>query len=120
MKESGSRESASPGRPQHHRRAVLHEEVRHRGPLSRASSDRLLLLVLPLSVGQAPAASERLVEPDISEKPIAADLRQRVLRPPALLLGLEHLAAVGEPLAIATPPMLDGFLPSLHRPPLPR
>src|SRR5438445_3671168 len=73
-----------------------------------------LLLIRPLSVGQAPAAPERLVEPDMGEKAIAADLRQRVLRRVELLLGLEHLEVVGEPLAIAIRRMLDGFPQSLH------
>src|SRR5712691_1739431 len=67
----------------------------------RTSSARLLLLLRPLRVGQAPAAAERLVEPDVSEKPVAANLRERALGRVELLLGLEHLEVIGEPVAIA-------------------
>ena len=50
----------------------------------------------------------------MGEKPIAADLRQHVLRRVELLLGLEHLEIVGEPLAIAIRRMVDGFPQRLH------
>src|SRR2546422_304811 len=54
---------------------------------------------VPLRIRQAPAAPERLVELDIGEEPIAPDLRQRPLRRVKLLLGLEHLEVVCEPVA---------------------
>src|SRR5438445_8388435 len=59
-----------------------------------------LRLVLPLVIGQAPPAPERLVEPDVREEPVAPDLGQRVLRWIELLLGLEHLEIAGEPVPV--------------------
>src|SRR5437879_5891453 len=70
--------------------------------------------VRPLSVGQAPAAAERLVETDVGEKTVTANLRERVLRRVELLLGFEHFEVIRQPLAIASGRMLDGFLERPH------
>src|SRR5216683_6569279 len=75
---------------------------------------------VPLRIRQAPAAPERLVELDEGEEPIAPELRQRPLRREELLLGLEHLEVVCEPVAVAIRRMPDGLLQRLHRPVLPR
>src|SRR3989475_11520999 len=72
-----------------------------------------LLLVLPLSVGQAPATAECLVQANMGEETVAANLRERVLRRVELLLGFEHLEVIGQPLAIAIRRMLDGLLERL-------
>src|SRR5207244_4004771 len=73
-----------------------------------------LLLVPPLSVGQAPATAERLVQANMGKETVAANLRERVLRRVELLLGFEHLEVIGQPLAIAIRRMLDGLREGLH------
>src|SRR2546426_7686983 len=82
--------------------------------IHRIASPGLLLLVLPLSVGQAPATAECLVQANMGEETVAANLRRRVLRRVELLLGFEHLEVIGQPLAIAIRRMLDGLLERLH------
>src|SRR6266851_5739333 len=63
------------------------------GEAGRLTSSRhpLLLLVLPLRAGQAPAAPQRLVEANMGEETVASDLREGVLGGVELLLGLEYL-----------------------------
>src|SRR6266436_4534441 len=45
----------------------------------RHSTAASLRLVLPLGIGQAPPAPERLVDPDVREEPVTTALGQRVL-----------------------------------------
>src|SRR5207244_3061291 len=85
------------------------------------SLDRLLRpgLLLPLSVGQTPAASQGLVEADMAEEPVAANLREYALGRVELLLRLEHFKVVGQPLTITIRGAVDGVRKRLHRPVLP-
>src|SRR6266481_4443322 len=85
---------------------------RRRRQHSAAASFRM---VVPLGIGQAPAASERLVELHVREEPVAPDLGQYVLRRVELLLGLEHLEIAGESLPIPVHGILGGLLERLHR-----
>src|SRR5438094_3156671 len=75
---------------------------------------------LPLSIGQAPPAPQRSVEADVGQQPVAADLRQRVLRRVELLLRLEHLEVAREAEAVSIRGVLDGLLQRLHGAVLPR
>src|SRR5712664_299356 len=81
----------------------------------RHSAAASFRLVVPLGIGQAPAAPERLVELDVREEAVAPDLGQRVLRRVELLLGLEHLEIAGEPMPIPIRRVPDGLLERLHR-----
>ena len=56
----------------------------------------------------------------MGEQPVAADLRQRVLRRVELLLRLEHLEVAREAEAVSIRGVLDGLLQRLHGPALPR
>src|SRR2546422_3146893 len=76
-------------------------------------------LVLPLSVGQTPAASKGLVEAHMAEEPVTPNLREHALGRVELLLRLEHLEVVGQPLTIAIRRAVDGVPKRLHRPVLP-
>src|SRR5438132_50501 len=73
------------------------------------SSAHLLLLPLPLCIGQAPATAEPFVELHVRDETVEADLRERVLRRVELLLGFEHFEVIGQPLAIAIGRMLHGL-----------
>ena len=55
----------------------------------------------------------------MAEETVAANLRERVLGRVELLLSLEHLEVVGQPLAITIRRAVDGVRERLHRPVLP-
>src|SRR5207245_7176495 len=96
-----------PGKEDHH--AVLDESVRHRRYVWISFGHLLRLgLALPLSVGQAPAAPQRPVEANMAEETVAANLRERVLGRVEVLLSLEHLEVVRQPLPITIRREVDG------------
>src|SRR5256885_15528302 len=74
---------------------------------------------LPPIVGQTPTPSQDLIEADTAEEPVAANLREDTLGRVELLLRLEYLEVVGQPLTIAIHRAVDGVRKRLHRPVLP-
>src|ERR671922_3060513 len=70
-------------------------------PLARLWRLALRLWSAPLRVGEVPAAPEDLIELDIGEQPVGADLGQLVFGRKQQLLGFEHLVIIRQPALIA-------------------
>src|SRR5262245_44320826 len=93
-----------------HRSAMPTMEALQARALAAGSRRRRPRLARRLRILDVPAAAEGLVELDVRDQAVQANLGLGVLRGVELLLRVEHLEVAGEPVLIPKLRQLDGFL----------